>query len=144
MYFKNLRNMVTKEMTTAKLRYFERVSNEAKRNPKKVWKELDRLLGNVKRCVSELSTAKGTLTDQKSIVEEFNTYFSSLVGVLDECDSAVINEIPVSHHEFSFSKVDEEDVLGLLGSLDVNKATGSDGKERSEIEYEENAAAFVR
>ena len=39
-----------------------------------------------------MNTSKGTLPDQKSIAEEFGTYFC-LVGVLDECDSAAINEI---------------------------------------------------
>ena len=58
---------------------------------------------------------------------QFSIYFSSLVGVLDECDSDVIEEIPVCGYEFSFNKVEEEDVLALLRSLEVNKATGSDG-----------------
>ena len=66
------------------------------------------------------------MTDQKSIVEEFSEYFYTLVGALDEGVDKVVKEFPVCDHEFSFTRVEEEEVLKLLRGLDVNKAVGVD------------------
>ena len=125
-HYRNLRNTVTTEMRKAKLQFFERVSKEAKTNPRKAWKEISRLLGSGRRHVTEVKTAGGTLTDQKSIVEEFSEYFSTLVGALDEGVDKVVKGFPVCDHEFSFTRVEEEEVLKLLRGLDVNKAVGVD------------------
>lgn len=66
------------------------------------------------------------LTEQRSIVEEFNKFFSSLVGGLEEdtTDDA-LNRLSVCEHVFKF-KV--EDVLRLLRGLDTMKAVGADGE----------------
>lgn len=46
--YKRLRNLVTLEMRRSKLQYFEGVNMEANKNPRKAWKELNRLLGDGK------------------------------------------------------------------------------------------------
>ena len=42
-----------------------------------------KLLGSGRRQVIEVMTARSTLTDQKSIAEEFSEYFTTLAGALD-------------------------------------------------------------
>ena len=74
--------------------------------------EVYRLLGSDQRHVTEVKTEGGTLTDQKRIIDEFSRYFSSLAGGCGDV--------------FSFKRVEEEEVMRLLGALDVNKAVGVD------------------
>ena len=93
-----MRNTVTKGISKAKLKYFERVSEEAERNPGKVWKELSRLLGSGQIHVTGIKTKGGTLTDQKNIIEEFSRYFSSLAGALEGAADEAIKEIPACGH----------------------------------------------
>ena len=113
-------------MRKAKLKFFERVSEEAKKNPGKVWKELRRLLGSGQRHVTEVKTKGGALTDQRTIIEEFNRYFSSPAGALEGAADEAIKEIPACGHVFSFNREEEEEVMRLLGALGVNEAVGVD------------------
>ncbi len=41
--YRKLRNQVTWELKNAKLLYFEKLSEQSSRNPRKVWKELNKL-----------------------------------------------------------------------------------------------------
>ena len=68
------------------------------------------------------------LTDQQDIAEEFGRYFSSIVGVLGEGDGCIdtSGQLLACESEFVFSRIEEEDVLKLLCSLDPNKAIGVD------------------
>ena len=128
--YKRLRNHVTQRLRKAKLQYFEGLSEQSGRNPRKAWKEVSRLLGSGSKCgISALRTDAGLLTKKGDIAEEFGKYFSSIVGGLDgECSSAgVCSGLPVCEQKFKFGRVEEEDVLALLRGLDPNKATGVDG-----------------
>ena len=44
--FKRLRNRVTWQLRRAKQQYFKDLTKQSRRSPSKVWKELNRLLGN--------------------------------------------------------------------------------------------------
>jgi len=46
--FKSLRNKVTQQLRKARANFFLNVINEAKGNPKKLWKSIDKLLGREK------------------------------------------------------------------------------------------------
>ncbi len=60
-------------MRKAKLKYFEGISDKAMNNPRKVWKELNRLLGKGQRhTIERLKSEEGLLTDQKGIAEELS------------------------------------------------------------------------
>ena len=61
-----------------------------------------------------------------NIVEKLSRYFSSLSGALEGAANAAIKEIPACGHVFSFKRVEEEEVMRLLGALDVNKAVRVD------------------
>ena len=128
--YKRLRNHVTQRLRKAKLQYFEGLSEQSGRNPRKAWKEVSRLLGSGSKCgISALRTDAGLLTKKGDIAEEFGKYFSSIVGGLDgEYSSAgVCSGLPVCEQKFKFGRVEEEDILALLRGLDPNKATGVDG-----------------
>ena len=68
------------------------------------------------------------LTDQQDIADEFGRYFSSIVGVLGEGDRCVDagEHLRTCESQFEFNRIEEEDVLKLLCSLDPNKAVGVD------------------
>ena len=44
--YKSVRNLVTQSIRKAKIQYFEELSEQSKGNPKKAWREVNRLLGS--------------------------------------------------------------------------------------------------
>ena len=54
--FRKLRNQVTWSIRKAKQQHFERLSNQVADNTRKVWRELNRLLGNGRK--HEISSLK--------------------------------------------------------------------------------------
>ena len=126
MQYRKLRNLVTWELKKAKLKYFESVSRQS---TKKLWKELNRVLGRRSRHnIEAIRTPNGRVTSQQGIVEELSRHFSMWSGVLGVDDNVDTDQwdLPFLDSEFKFEKVDEEDVLKLLRGLDVNKAVGLD------------------
>ena len=125
--YRRLRNRVTWELKKAKLQYFDDLSHQASGNPKKLWKELNRVLGRgSEQNIEALKVSSGRVIDRQGIVEELSKYFSSWSGVsgaeLDEDQFA----LPQLSWEFKFEKIEEEIVLNVLKWLDINKATGLD------------------
>jgi len=119
-----LRNLVTSEMRKAKLQFFENLSNQT---PRKVWKVLNRTLGRgSKMRIDAVMTPNGRKTSQQSIVDEFSKYFSSWNGLpsVDACADQL--DLPPLDYEFKFERIEEEEVLNLLKTLDVHKAVGLD------------------
>ena len=54
-------------------------------NPRKAWKEINRLLGTRYRCkVDSLKVGAGVITDKQDIAEEFGSFFSLVVGTIGE------------------------------------------------------------
>ena len=127
--YRRIRNLVTHKIRKAKLQYFEGLSEQSKKNPRKAWKEVNRVLGSVcKRKINSVRADAGFLTDRQDIADEFARYFSLLVGGLDDEGGSVdvAAGLSVCENEFKFDRV-EEDVLALLRGLDPNKAVGTDG-----------------
>ena len=125
--YKRVRNLVTQRIRKAKIRFFEELSEQG--NPKKTWREVNRLLGSTyKHGINSIRTDSHVLTERQDIADEFGRYFSSIVGVSDsEVISAdVCARLRGCEKEFKFDRVKEEEVLALLRSLDPNKAVGSD------------------
>ena len=70
--YRSLRNLATKWSRREQLKFFEDVSEEAMKKPRKAWKELNRLLGRGKRKKIEVvRTGEGVITDKKGIADEF-------------------------------------------------------------------------
>ena len=73
--YRSLRNLVTKRLRKEKLRFFEDVSKEAMKNPRKAWKELNRLVERGKgKKIEVVRTGEGVITDKKDIADEFCIY----------------------------------------------------------------------
>ena len=84
-HFKKLRNHVTWCQRRAKRHYFEDLSVQSAGNPRKAWKEINRLLGTgYRREVDSLKVGAGVITDKQDIAEEFGSFFSSVVGTIGE------------------------------------------------------------
>ena len=128
--FRKLRNQVTWSIRKAKQQHFERLSNQAAGNNRKVWRELNRLLGNGRKHeISSLKVETGVVNDKQEIASKLGEFLSSLVGVVDEGagNTDVGKELPSCESIFKFARIEEEDVLKCLKSLDPNKAVGTDG-----------------
>ena len=125
--FRKLRNQVTWSIRKAKQQHFERLSNQAAGNTRKVWRELNRLLGNGRKHeISSLKVETGVVSDKQEIASKLGEFFSSLVGVVDEGagNIDVGKELPSCESIFKFARIEEQDVLKCLKSLDPNKAVG--------------------
>ena len=84
-HFKKLQNHVTWCQRRAKRHYFEDLSVQSVGNPRKAWKEINRLLGTRYRCkVDSLKVGAGVITDKQDIAEEFGSFFSLVVGTIGE------------------------------------------------------------
>ena len=84
---------------------------------------MNRLLGNGrKKQISSLKVEKGVVSDKQEIVSELGKCFSPLVGVVGEdADNIdVSKELPSCESIFRFARIEEEDVLKCLKSLDPN------------------------
>ena len=65
----------------AKQQHFERLSNQAEENTRKVWRELNRLLGNGRKNeISSMKVETAAVSDKQEIASTFGEFFSSLVG----------------------------------------------------------------
>lgn len=72
---------MTLSIRKAKQQHFERLSNQAEENTRKVWRELNRLLGNGRKNeISSLKVETGAVSDKQEIASTFGEFFSSLVG----------------------------------------------------------------
>lgn len=72
---------MTLSIRKAKQQHFERLSDQAEENTRKVWRELNRLLGNGRKNeISSLKVETGAVSDKQEIVSTVGEFFSSLVG----------------------------------------------------------------
>ena len=61
--YRKLRNLVTWELKKAKTQFFERMSDHSLRNPRKMWKELNRVLGRGDKWkIDAVKTPDGRIT----------------------------------------------------------------------------------
>ena len=125
--YKRLRNQVTRRLRKEKLHYFEGLIEQLARNPRKTWKEINRLFGSkYKRGIDTLRGEKRVLTDHCDIAEEFGRYFSSIVGVLEEGNGYIgAGGQQQLMCEFKFSTIEFQACVSTAGSCEGISATGS-------------------
>jgi hypothetical protein len=74
--YRKLRNNVLKKIRTAKNQYFFEMIDENRSNPRKMWKNLNKLLPNKKeKYQEEIIFPQGTIRCALTIAENFNGYF---------------------------------------------------------------------
>ena len=129
--YKTVRNEVTSMIRQARVQYYKKIGEAAGRNPRNMWRELNKLIGNGKRLgIDRLRTEGGVVIDRQGIADVFNEQFSSWVGVSGDGENGGLGfqaSLPQLDCDFKFKRIEEEEVLQLLHSLDVKKSTGVDG-----------------
>ena len=121
--YRSLRNEVTYMVRQARVKFFEKLGAEAARNVRKLWRELDRIMGHGKKLsIESLRTSEGLVMDQQGVVDVLNKHFSSWVGKSGDqegkrMNSSISDDSPQLSCDFKFKKIEEEDVLKLLHSL---------------------------
>jgi hypothetical protein len=127
--YKRIRNDLSGKLRQAKSDYFTELSSKPPTPPlcKKVWTEVNRLLGNKRQQTNILKTGDNVLTEPLPIADAFSRHFSTL---LPNSDVQLLADpsagIQTTGSVFEFCPISEEDVLQLLSSIDANKATGVD------------------
>jgi len=95
--YRRLRNHVITRLRMAKLLYFESLSEESRRNPRKLWNWLNKALGRKnKHKIDSLTTPQGILRDEQDIANEFSDFFSKWVSTSSDTDDDAELENP--HH----------------------------------------------
>lgn len=105
------------------MKYMSDLASDLKDQPTKFWKSVSYLSGKGK---------SGTGTGEAGSAQEFNDHFLSF-PLKTTSNLSCVSRPPIeylSHLQdvppFSFSHVDEEDVLQLISELNTKKATGPD------------------
>lgn len=133
--YRMVRNYVTAELRRSKRAYLEGIALQSRRQPKRIWNELNKLMGqNVKTPISLLRTEQGDIADNSGIANALNNFFISRIEHMATGIDAQISGVSLTVHEttndvmpkFEFMPADESTVLGLLSNLDVCKTTGCD------------------
>ena len=114
-------------MKKTKKLFFENLTKQSRVSSRKVWTEMNKIMGRgSKMRIDAVMTPKGRTTNEQSIVEEFSKHFSSWSGVPGVDVGADQMDLPPLDCEFKLERIEEEEVLKLLKSLDVNKVVGLD------------------
>ena len=110
----------------AKKKYLEGICKEHTTQPKKVWNELNKILGcNAQSQVTQLRTDTAIITSPPQIANKLNCYFTNLAK--PSPNHLETNIIPWTDSSFCFQKIQVDEVLSALKKLNVHKATGVDG-----------------
>lgn len=130
--FKKKRNMVNKLKVNLKCNFYANEVNNARDDPKKLWKKIKELTPNQTNSkISDMTLDDGSvISDNKMIANHFNQFFvnigAKLASKFPSTDTVKINvSSPVN--TFNFSPISSHDIQKVLNSLDLNKASGCDG-----------------
>ena len=131
--FRQLRNLVNKQIKLGKSKYYQDAVNADKDNPSGLWKTLNELTSrNVSRQNPSCIISEGVPeTDEKSIATILNDYFTSIGAKLaNKIKQAFGTKAPPTAvnlpYIFEFKEVEESTILRELAALNTNKATGLD------------------
>ena len=130
--FKQQRNFVINLKNRLKKQYFQNLIDENSDNSKKLWKTLNSLIPNDKRCniIPHFLTDNGKeISNKKEIAETFNKFFSTIGSKLASAfpfyETSHICPKPVLN-DFFFQSVSLSTVSKIISGLDNGKATGLD------------------
>ena len=116
-------------MRCCKREYLEGVLHQAKKHPRKLWLEINRLLGRqVRPHIQLLQTEDSEISDSQDIAEALNYFFTYRTQAMSTntppCQTRKDSAVPV---QFTFKLVEEKTVAKLLSNVNKRKATGCDG-----------------
>ncbi len=126
---KRKRNYITGLKKNLKKNYYRNALNQAKSDPKKLWRILRLIVGG-KKSKNRISNLNGKM-DNMDMANELNKFFVEVGSKLaDEIPHAVIEQNYEFDHIrpiFEFQMTTIEEVKELLNKIPNNKSTGLDG-----------------
>ena len=125
--YNSARNMVTREVRTAKYEYEKRVAEDATRNTRHFWAYV-RSKTTAKETITRLKTHEGDVTeDDDKIANEMNMAFNG-VYVREDADRPTVDpDLVFQGPKLQEIVITREGVRKKLKGLDGNKAHGPDG-----------------
>ena len=131
-HYKKYKNNLTNLLRISKNRYFSQKFSDSLGNSSASWKFINRLLSRKPKRneVSKLLDSNDqVITDHELIANEFNAYFTSIAGVLDDQipqsnidPTSYINRLPNS---FVLAETDDSEVYNVINSF-KNKGCHTD------------------
>ena len=133
--YRKLRNRVTSQIRVAKKNYISNSIESCKGKSGDVWKSLQYVLPkkNKSCAVTQIKHEGNDVSDKKEIAELFNSHFVSIGKKIQgniqiSSDKDCNKQTPPSTNTnlFHFSETCESEVLDIIKSLQVKKASGLD------------------
>ena len=131
----NIRNEVNNAIQSAKRNYYKSNLVQNDRNPQKMWKVINEIIGknNGKNMcnIPYLTTSDGKITDSLAIANELNNYFCNIGQQLnadmpnDDVSYTRFMAPPSHDCTFEFSPVTEDEVIKIITCLN-NTGAGHD------------------
>ena len=146
--YRMLRNYVTTQLRKSKQEYLKSIVRQSRKQPKKLWTEIGKMLGQCGRpSIRLLRTEKGDITGCCDVARAINTFFIERIEHMaacidDEAGQPIQDEQTILVPQFNFTPVNESTVIDLLRNLDVRKATGCDKIQATALKL--TAAAIAR
>ena len=121
--YKSARNKVTSDLRQAKTTYYHRLCS-SNIHPAQLWKQLNNLLGSKNNCdVKSMVVNNRELTDKTEIAEAMNSHFIHAASLLTTPPHH-LNPGTDPKPFFSLSPATEDEVFGIVLSLDSSKSSG--------------------
>ena len=122
----SLNNMINE----SKMAHYNRLSmklSDPKTSPKTYWSILKSFFGDRKiPVIPPIICNSNLVTDFKDKAELFNNYFSSQCSLINNTSVLPQTFPPFNHHGLSSFHIENDEILKLIRSLDVNKSHGFD------------------
>ena len=128
--FKLLRNNVKKSIFEAKKEFYKNYFENHKDNSRKIWQGISQIINKkAKNSSSEiyLITNGKTITDQKTVANNFNNFYTTiadnLVSRLGESNNIFQDYLKnPNEHSFFLKEIEPDEVLSLLNKINAKKS----------------------
>lgn len=125
--FQHLRNKVVNELRKAKAHFFIDLINDAKRNSREVWENINKVQkkNNKNHKGIELQVHGSLIQDKHQIVSVFNNFFIDSVRDLTHGFGIRSNDIILPNHDltvFNTSEVSESYIINILSLFKSSRA----------------------
>ena len=131
--YKQLRNQVTKEIRLAVSNYYHGLIKENSRDPKKMWKTINKVLdkGANSTTLTSIEIERKTLMRERNILEALNEHFVTVGRKLAEKFDSRPNDDCLYHienqtKEVKFKTLNEDCVRNAISRLKTGKSAGPD------------------
>lgn len=125
--FTSLRNKVTQIMRKVKAAFFIHIISEANGNSKKIWQNLNQLIGRDRKAKQEIELKSNNIVESNPdlLTNEFNDYFINSVREISELfppPDHKIRPIDLTQPVFNLREISSLEVSKIIGSLKNSKA----------------------